>query len=80
MLVVESVQTKISNNVDANTFFGFRESSMVRTDFATSKEKNTEVIQIDSEAYKSIITQTQLAVSLEKIDFLMRFVPHLRDG
>ena len=29
--------------------------------------------------YRCIITQTKLAVNLEKIDFLMRFVPHLRD-
>jgi len=52
---------------------------MERNDFATSKEKQTEVIQIDTAMYRCIFTQTQLAVSLEKIDFLMRYVPHLRD-
>ena len=52
---------------------------MDRNDFATSKQKQTEVIQIDTDVYRKIITQTQLAVSIEKIEFLLRFVPHLRD-
>ena len=79
LTVVESVQTKFSHNIDENEFFGFREQSMERNDFVTSKQKQTEVIQIDTNVYKNIITQTQLAVSFEKIDFLMRFVPHIRD-
>ena len=78
--VVESAQTKFSHTHEENTFLGFRECSMERNDFACSKAKQTEVIQIDTNVYKSIITQTQLSVSLEKIDFIMRFVPHLRDG
>lgn len=44
LTVVESAQTKFSHNIDENTFFGFRECSMERNDFATSKEKQTEVI------------------------------------
>ena len=52
---------------------------MPRNDFATSKDKKTEVLQIDTNVYRNIITRTQRAVSLEKLDFLMRFVPHLRD-
>ncbi len=38
------------------------------------------MIQIDTSVYKNVITQTQLALSVEKIDFLMRFVPSLRDN
>lgn len=37
LTVVESAQTKFSHNIDDNTFFGFRECSMERNDFATSK-------------------------------------------
>lgn len=59
--------------------FGFREGSAERNDFATSKDKQTEVIQIDTSVYRNIITQTQLALSVEKIEFLQRFVPNLRD-
>ena len=68
----------MSHTIEENSFFGFRESQMARNDFATSKDKVTEVIQIDTRVYRSVITQTQLAVSVEKINFLMRFVPHLR--
>lgn len=42
--VVESQQTKFSNNIEENTFFGFRETSINRNDFITSKDKQTEVI------------------------------------
>ena len=38
LTVVESAQTKFSHNIDENTFFGFRECSMERNDFATSKQ------------------------------------------
>lgn len=79
LTVVESKSEKFVHNIDENTFFGFREISMERNDFATSKQQQTEVIQIDTNVYKDIITHSQLAVSVEKIDFLMRFVPHLRD-
>lgn len=44
LTVVESAETKFSHNIDENTFFGFREVSMDRNDFATSKKKQTEVI------------------------------------
>lgn len=79
IIVDESAQTKFSHSVEENQLFGFREASAERNDFATSKDKQTEVIQIDTSVYKKIITQTQLAVSSEKIEFLMRFIPHLRD-
>ena len=79
LTVVDDIQDKFSHNIDENTFFGFRETSMARNDFATSKAPQTEVIQIDTKVYKNIITQNQLAASVEKIDFLLRFVPHLRD-
>ena len=52
---------------------------MERNDYTPSMQQQTEVIQIDTNVYKKIITQSQLAVSVEKIEFLMRFVPHLRD-
>lgn len=38
LTVVESEQTKFSHNIDENTFLGFRECSMERNDFATSKQ------------------------------------------
>jgi len=44
LTVVESEQTKFSHGIEENVFFGFRESSMERNDFATSKNKQTEVI------------------------------------
>ena len=79
LTVVESQNTKMSLTIEENSFFGFRESSAARNDFATSKNETTEVIQIDTRVYRSLITQTQLQISLEKLEFLMRFVPHLRD-
>ena len=76
---MESAQEKFSHIYEENSMFGFREGSAERNDFATSKDKQTEVIQIDTSVYRNIITQTQLALSVEKIEFLQRFVPNLRD-
>ena len=45
----------------------------------TALSKQTEVIQFETTVYKNIVQQTQLAVALEKIEFLLRFVPHLRE-
>ena len=56
LTVVESAETKFSHTIEENTFFGFRECSMERNDFATAKDKQTEVIQIDTNVYRSIIT------------------------
>ena len=42
--VVESAETKFSHIVEENTLFGFRETQAERNDFATSKDKQTEVI------------------------------------
>ena len=56
LTVVESADTKFSNSVEENAFFGFRDSSAIRNDFTTSKDKNTEVVEIDTAIYMSIIT------------------------
>mmetsp|Transcript_34655 Transcript_34655/g.45583 ORF Transcript_34655/g.45583 Transcript_34655/m.45583 type:complete len:108 (-) Transcript_34655:1329-1652(-) len=56
LTVVESSHTKMSLTIEENSFFGFRECTTERNDFATSKDKSTEVIQIDTRVYKSLIT------------------------
>ena len=56
LTVVESQQTKMSHTIEESSFFGFRESMTARNDFATSKDNLTEVIQIDTRVYRSLIT------------------------
>ena len=58
LTVVADSQTKMSHTIEENHFFGFRESQMERNDFATSKANLTEVIQIDTRVYRTLITQT----------------------
>lgn len=58
--------------------FGFRDAESERNDYATSKQADTEVIEIPCFAYKEIITQTELKLATDKIDFLLRFGPAFR--
>jgi len=44
--------------VEAGTFCGFRDADQKRNDFACSKENDTVIIQIPTDKYKEIITET----------------------
>jgi hypothetical protein len=57
--------------------FGFRDAC-VHEDFATAKVADTLVLEIPSQIYREIITQTQLRAAEQKVDFLRRFGPAFR--
>ena len=70
---------KFSKNVDEFEFFGMRSSTAdPRNDYAKVVTEKCWVILIDKGFYEQIVKKTQLSVSEQKIDFLVRYVPRLR--
>jgi CRP-like cAMP-binding protein len=69
---------KFNKNCDEFEFFGLRQSSSdTRGDHARAVG-DCLVVQISKDHYEQIVKKTQLSVSEQKIDFLMRYVPKLR--
>lgn len=70
---------KFSKNVDEFEFFGIKSiTSDPRHDYAQVVTEKCWVLHIDKENYEQIVKRTQLSVSEQKIDFLIRYVPRLR--
>ena len=57
--MLDGKETRPTKTMEEGMIFGFRDSCLSRDDFATSKQADTEVIEIPSFQYKEIITQTQ---------------------
>lgn len=83
-LIVEDpnnpTEFKFSKNVDEFDFFGLKSSggNDIRNEYARVVTDKCFVIQIDRDNYENIVKKTQLSVSEQKIDFLLRYVPRLR--
>lgn len=74
---------KFSKNVDEFDFFALKSSGSggghdIRNDYARVVTDKCFVIHIDRDNYENIVKKTQLSVSEQKIDFLLRYVPRLR--
>ena len=73
---------KFSKNVDEFDFFGLKSSQAggpdTRHEFARVVTDKCFVVHIDRDSYENIVKKTQLSVSEQKIDFLIRYVPRLR--
>jgi vacuolar-type H+-ATPase subunit F/Vma7 len=70
---------KFSKNVDEYEFFGIKQyPADLRNDFARVASDSAWVIIIHKKLYEQIVKKTQLSVSEQKIEFLLRYVPKLR--
>lgn len=80
LVVIESGQDdfKFSKGVDEFEFFGIKQGGGERLDYARAVAETCWVLVIHKEQYELIVKKTQLSVSEQKIDFLMRYVPKLR--
>ena len=76
-MIESSGDFKFSKGVDEFEFFGIKQGGE-RVDFARAVAETCWVLVIHKEQYELIVKKTQLSVSEQKIDFLMRYVPKLR--
>ncbi len=83
-LLVDSAaddELKFSKAVDENEFFGLKESSKdARHDYARGVADLTKVLAIDRDEYSNIIKKTEMGTGEKKIEFLMRFIPKIRNS
>ena len=76
----ENGEFKYSKGIDEGTFYGKKEFfNDPRCDYAKAVGKKAILLKFETVKYNNIISKTQLSEGQKKIDFLVRFVPGLRD-
>lgn len=71
---------KFSKNVDESTFFGKKQFfNETRGDYAKVVSAKALLLQFKTIKYNKIVSKTQISEGEKKINFLIRYVPGLRD-
>lgn len=81
-LIVKSSDTgefKYSKGADLNTFFGYKELKEPRVDFARMVTDKCEILSFNTNMLKEIVAKTQLSTAEKKLEFLIRYVPKIRN-
>lgn len=79
--VIDESEMKFSKHVEVNEYFAYRGTSFSepRNDYARIVSDSCELLEIDGQKYLEIMSKTKLSASEKKIDFLIQYVPTLRN-